>query len=122
MRKYYSKVKLNDIRHKCIGTVNTDIPHSPLTVKQSTDSPVPDSPHRKKHYTANQKWYNIEKFFGFLQQLCLKLGFKLIIISHDERILPYSNKFFYVNGGNIYEGQEGVDKFLIEKKEGGTVQ
>lgn len=45
----------------------------------------------------------IDRFFEFLHQMCEKLGFKIIIITHDERMLKYGDKKYRIDKGVVSE-------------------
>lgn len=54
-------------------------------------------------YSAVSKEY-VDRFFGFLHKMCDKLGFKIIMITHDERFLKYGDKTYIVDKGVVSEG------------------
>lgn len=43
----------------------------------------------------------VEAFFEFLSQLCRKLDFKIILITHDPRFLQYADKTYRINQGVV---------------------
>jgi len=45
----------------------------------------------------------IDRFFEFLHQMCEKLGFKIILITHDERMLKYGDKKYRIDKGVVSE-------------------
>ena len=45
----------------------------------------------------------IDRFFEFLHQMCAKLGFKIILITHDERFLKYGDKRYLIDKGVVSE-------------------
>lgn len=45
----------------------------------------------------------IDRFFEFLHQMCDKLGFKIILITHDERMLKYGDKKYRIDKGVVSE-------------------
>ena len=45
----------------------------------------------------------IDRFFEFLHQMCEKLGFKIILITHDERFLKYGDKKYRIDKGVVSE-------------------
>lgn len=54
----------------------------------------------------DEAYSNIDKehlpnFFEFIGKLCEQLGFKMIIITHDERFLDYGNKTYTINQGKV---------------------
>lgn len=54
-------------------------------------------------YSAVSEEY-VEAFFTFLSQLCEKLDFKIILITHDPRFLQYANKKYRINQGVVTDG------------------
>lgn len=46
----------------------------------------------------------VEAFFEFLSQLCRKLDFKIILITHDPRFLQYADKTYRINQGVVSDG------------------
>lgn len=46
----------------------------------------------------------VEAFFEFLSQLCKKLDFKIILITHDPRFLQYADKTYKINQGVVTSG------------------
>lgn len=52
-------------------------------------------------YSAVSEEY-VPAFFEFLSQLCQKLGFKIILITHDKRFLDYADKKYKINQGEVY--------------------
>ncbi len=46
-----------------------------------------------------------ENFFTFLTQLCEKLLFRIIMITHDPRFLPYGIKTYTISKGKIVDTQ-----------------
>lgn len=46
-----------------------------------------------KNYIAN--------FFDFISRLCDKLGFIVILITHDERFIEYANRVYEVSNGRV---------------------
>ena len=46
----------------------------------------------------------IARFFEFIEKLCKSLNFKLILITHDERVISYADKVFVVCDGQVSEG------------------
>lgn len=54
-------------------------------------------------YSAVSEEY-VEAFFTFLSQLCEKLEFKIILITHDPRFLQYANKKYRINQGVVTDG------------------
>lgn len=53
-------------------------------------------------YSAVSEEY-VEQFFQFLSQLCQKLQFRIILITHDKRFLQYADKTYKFNEGRVYE-------------------
>lgn len=47
----------------------------------------------------------VPAFFDFLSQLCEKLQFKIILITHDKRFLDYANKTYKINLGEVVCGE-----------------
>ena len=45
-----------------------------------------------------------DRFFEFLRQMCEKLGFKIILITHHERLLKYGDKRYIIDKGIVSEG------------------
>ena len=45
----------------------------------------------------------VDRFFDFLHQMCEKLGFKIILITHDERLLKYGDKRYIIDKGEVTE-------------------
>lgn len=45
----------------------------------------------------------IDRFFEFLHQMCDRLGFKIILITHDERMLKYGDKKYRIDKGVVSE-------------------
>lgn len=45
----------------------------------------------------------VDRFFDFLHQMCEKLGFKIILITHDERLLKYGDKRYIIDKGRVSE-------------------
>lgn len=43
----------------------------------------------------------MDRFFEFLKQMCEKLSFKIILISHDERLLKYGDKKYIIDKGKV---------------------
>ena len=58
-------------------------------------------------YSAISASY-VENFFTFIKQLCQKLQFKIILVTHDERFKAYGDKYYTVSMGKVssYENQE----------------
>ena len=54
-------------------------------------------------YSAVSEEY-VEAFFTFLSQLCEKLDFKIILITHDPRFLQYAHKKYRINQGVVTDG------------------
>ena len=52
-------------------------------------------------YSAISKGY-VPFFFDFIQQMCEKLDFRMIIITHDERFLDYGNKTYTFKLGEVF--------------------
>jgi ABC-type lipoprotein export system ATPase subunit len=40
---------------------------------------------------------------GFLKQLCDTRGFKLLLITHDDRMIPYADKVYRMKDHVCYE-------------------
>ena len=53
-------------------------------------------------YSAVSAEY-VDRFFDFLHQMCEKLGFKIILITHDERLLKYGDKRYIIDKGEVTE-------------------
>ena len=53
-------------------------------------------------YSAVSEEY-ADRFFSFLKQLCEKLGFKIILITHDVRFLKYGDKKYRIDRGIVKE-------------------
>lgn len=53
-------------------------------------------------YSAVSKEY-LDRFFDFLHQMCEKLGFKIVLITHDERLLKYGDKKYQIDKGVVSE-------------------
>lgn len=53
-------------------------------------------------YSAVSEEY-VPAFFEFLHQLCEKLDFKIILITHDKRFLQYADKRYVINQGEVNE-------------------
>lgn len=53
-------------------------------------------------YSAVSEEY-VPEFFAFLSQLCEKLDFRIILITHDKRFLQYANKSYHFNMGEVSE-------------------
>lgn len=53
-------------------------------------------------YSAISEEY-VEAFFEFLSQMCKKLGFIIILITHDKRFLQYADKRYILNRGEVRE-------------------
>lgn len=51
-------------------------------------------------YSAVSEEY-VPAFFEFLSQLCQKLEFKIILITHDKRFLDYADKRYKLNQGEV---------------------
>lgn len=51
-------------------------------------------------YAAVSEEY-IDRFFNFLSDMCQKLGFKIILITHDKRLLCYGNKYYIIDRGRV---------------------
>ena len=51
-------------------------------------------------YSAVSKEY-VDKFFEFLTQICKRLDFKIILITHDERFLKYGDKHYIIDRGTV---------------------
>lgn len=49
-------------------------------------------------YSNISKEY-ITNFFDFLQKMCERLNFTIILITHDERFIQYANKVYEINNG-----------------------
>ena len=45
----------------------------------------------------------IDRFFDFLHHMCEKLGFRIILITHDERFLKYGDKKYRIDKGVVTE-------------------
>lgn len=45
----------------------------------------------------------VDRFFEFLHQMCEKLGFVIILITHDERFLKYGDKTYRIDKGVVKE-------------------
>ena len=45
-----------------------------------------------------------DRLFEFLRQMCEKLGFKIILITHHERLLKYGDKRYIIDKGIVSEG------------------
>ena len=58
-------------------------------------------------YSAVSKEY-VDKFFNFLSQMCEKLGFQIILITHDERLLQYGDKKYVIDRGVVKDGNQGL--------------
>ena len=43
----------------------------------------------------------VDEFFAFLKTLCDRLGFKIVMITHDERFLQYADKSYTFNLGKV---------------------
>lgn len=43
----------------------------------------------------------VDRFFEFLHKLCVKLDFKIILITHDKRFIPYGDKVYRVHNGIV---------------------
>lgn len=59
-----------------------------------------------KYLLLDEAYSNISKeyianFFEFLQRLCQSLDFTVIWITHDERFIPYGNKVYMINDGQV---------------------
>ena len=55
-------------------------------------------------YSNISKSY-VPNFFDFLRQMCEKLGFTIIIITHDERFLNMGDKTYIFNEGIVTEDE-----------------
>lgn len=53
-------------------------------------------------YSAVSAEY-VDGFYSFLHKLCHKLGFKIILITHDERLLKWGDKKFIIDKGVVSE-------------------
>lgn len=51
-------------------------------------------------YSNISKSY-VPEFFDFLRHMCEKLGFKIIIITHDERFLDFGDKIYTFDKGVV---------------------
>ena len=51
-------------------------------------------------YSAVSEEY-VPAFFEFLHQLCEKLDFRIILITHDKRFLDYADKRYIINQGEV---------------------
>lgn len=51
-------------------------------------------------YSAVSEEY-VPAFFEFLSQLCEKLEFRIILITHDKRFLDYADKRYIINQGEV---------------------
>ena len=51
-------------------------------------------------YSNISKSY-VPEFFDFLKHMCDKLGFKIIIITHDERFLEFGDKVYTFDQGVV---------------------
>ena len=54
----------------------------------------------------DEAYSNISKsyicnFFDFISKMCDKLGFIVILITHDERFIDYANRVYEVSNGNV---------------------
>jgi len=56
-------------------------------------------------YSAVSEEY-IDRFFEFLHQMCEKLHFKIVLITHDVRFLKYGDKRYIINRGNVTECEQ----------------
>ena len=43
----------------------------------------------------------IARFFEFIEKLCRSLDFKLVLITHDERVMPYASKVYKICDGEV---------------------
>ena len=51
-------------------------------------------------YSAISAEY-LPNFFAFIKQLCEKLEFKIVLITHDERFKEYGDKVYSINQGLV---------------------
>lgn len=49
-------------------------------------------------YSNISKEY-IANFFDFLSRMCEKLGFTIVLITHDERFIQYADRVYEINNG-----------------------
>lgn len=53
-------------------------------------------------YAAVSEEY-IDRFFNFLSEMCQKLSFKIILITHDKRLIEHGDKYYIINNGCVKE-------------------
>lgn len=63
-------------------------------------------------YSALSAHY-IPLFFKFMEDMCLEKNMKVVLITHDERFIPYAHSAYLVNDGNISKVE---DKDFSDKK------
>lgn len=51
-------------------------------------------------YAAVSEEYT-DRFFNFLSDMCQKLGFKIILITHDKRLLEFGDKYYIIDRGKV---------------------
>jgi DNA repair exonuclease SbcCD ATPase subunit len=49
----------------------------------------------------------VEKFFTFIKKVCNRREVILIMITHDDRFVPYADRTYYVVDGNVSEVTNG---------------
>lgn len=59
----------------------------------------------------------IENFFTFMLELCKSQGFIVVMVTHDERFIPYATKTYLVNDGFISELKEENEQVGLVEEE-----
>ena len=51
----------------------------------------------------------VTHFFEFIRNLCHKLEFTFILITHDKRFIDYADRVYYINNGAVSLIKDGTD-------------
>jgi len=122
-KDYRVKLDLDDRRGKCVDLYLVDNAYDPpmevdmrdgvgngvrsvvsfvLRVFRVVSEGLPPLLFDDEAYSAVSESY-VDRFFTFARALCEQKGLALVLITHDERFLPYADRRYAVSDGRVTE-------------------